>query len=90
MREDEEATIRTLKTYRSAVKATTYQALGRGEEAKAVVEEVLRINPTYCLEDWRKRMLGQIRDQSAVDRILSYARQAGLPEKSPQGGAEVR
>jgi adenylate cyclase len=71
-------------------KATTYQALGRGEEAKAVVEKVLRIKPNYCLEDWRKRFLGQFRDQSAVDRILSYARQAGLPEKSPQSGAEVK
>jgi adenylate cyclase len=65
-------------------KAATYQALGRSEEAKAVVEEVLRIKPTYSLEQWRKvELLENFKDQSAVDRMLSYARKAGLPETPP-------
>jgi len=58
-----------------------YSAWGREEQARAEAEEVLRKRPTYSLENFRKGLL--YKDPAIVDRILTFARKAGIPETPP-------
>ncbi len=58
--------------------AVIYCELGRKEEARAEVAEVLRISPRASLEGQRERML--FKDQAVLERYLENLRKAGLPE----------
>ncbi|MGH6934030.1 MAG: hypothetical protein ACREEE_16555, partial [Dongiaceae bacterium] len=52
--------------------------LGRAEEARALWQEALRINPDYSLEH-RRRVL-PYKDPADFERIVEGLRKAGLPE----------
>ena len=56
----------------------TYAWAGRLDDARAQVDEVLRINPKYSLELAAKR--SNYRNQSDRKRYLEALRKAGLPE----------
>jgi len=57
---------------------TTYVWAGRLNNARTQVDEVLRINPKYSLEQVAKRPL--YRNQADQERYLDALRKAGLPE----------
>jgi adenylate cyclase len=60
--------------------------LGRTEEARASVNELLRVNPQFSIEQFRKFMSGLgIKDQAAVEKFAEALRKAGLPETSAKG-----
>jgi adenylate cyclase len=60
--------------------------LGRTEEARASVNELLRVNPQFSIEQFRKFMSGLgMKDQAAVEKFAEALRKAGLPETSPKG-----
>jgi TolB-like protein/Tfp pilus assembly protein PilF len=61
--------------------AVIYSAWEREKQARAEAEEVLRIMPTYSLERFRKGL--PYKDPAIVERILTFARKAGLPDKPP-------
>ena len=61
--------------------AVIYSAWRREEQARAEAEEVLRKEPTYSLEMFRKGLF--FKDPATVNRILTFARKAGLPETPP-------
>jgi adenylate cyclase len=57
--------------------AVCYAELGREEEARAEVTEVLRLNPHYSLEEaWRHRQ--PFKDPAILERFFAAARKAGL------------
>jgi tetratricopeptide (TPR) repeat protein len=56
--------------------AANYQELGQEAEARTEVAEVLRINPIFSLEGWRRTM--PFKDQVGAERYLVALRQAGL------------
>lgn len=56
--------------------AATYSKLGREEEARAAAAEVLRINPTFSLEQWAKTHM--YKNQTDCDRFVEALRKAGL------------
>ncbi len=56
--------------------ATIYSELGRAEEARAEVAEVLRITPKYSLE--RLRQMSPYKDPAVLERMLAALRKAGL------------
>ena len=60
--------------------AVIYSELGRDEEARAAVAEVLRISPEASLGLWRQRM--PYKDRAILERFIDGLRKAGLPEKS--------
>ena len=62
------------------VRAVIYNELGREEEARAELAEILRISPHASLEGQRERM--PFKDQAVLERFIDGLRQAGLPEKS--------
>jgi len=77
--------IEALKRYRErnpeAVFAYTelailYGQLGRIEEARALVEELLAKNPTFCLEDYANTRF--FKDHAELERELDALRKAGL------------
>ena len=53
-----------------------YSLLGREEEARAQVAEVLRINPKYCL----RRGKGRRKNPAVSERFRDIWRTAGLPD----------
>jgi adenylate cyclase len=56
--------------------AATYSMMGREQEARAEVAEVIRINPKFSLDAYTK---GQIyKDQSEVNKLVDALRKAGL------------
>ncbi len=59
--------------------AILYQELGREEEARAAVAEVLRIFPGASIEDSRERCLYK-RDPALIGRFLDGLRKSGMPE----------
>ena len=59
----------------------TYSWAGRMKEAQAQAQEVLRINPKYCLEQDRRISLYKLQEDR--ERILDGLRKAGLPETPP-------
>ena len=61
--------------------AASYGLAGRVEEARAEVEEVLILNPQFCIERISKGW--RYKKQSDKDLIVSALRKAGLPE-TPQ------
>jgi adenylate cyclase len=56
--------------------AATYSMMGREEEARSEVAEVVRINPKYTLDFFVKTSI--LKDRSIVDNIVSALRKAGL------------
>jgi TolB-like protein/Flp pilus assembly protein TadD len=58
-----------------------YSWAGRLEEARAQAQEVLRINPKYCLK--RDRSVSLYKNKADRDRYLDGLRKAGLPEHPP-------
>jgi adenylate cyclase len=58
--------------------AATYVELGREEDAKAEAAEVLRIDPKFSLESYRKGRL--YKNPEDLDRVIDALRKAGLPE----------
>jgi adenylate cyclase len=77
-----------LKAYEKALKlnpndifthltlAAQYAELGRDEQARAEVREVLRLHPKFSLESFAKTLT--FKDQSFVSRRLELMRKAGL------------
>jgi adenylate cyclase len=55
--------------------------LGREEEARAQVEEYLRLRPTASLEGMRKGH--PYKDPAHMERVISPLRKAGFPDKPP-------
>ncbi len=58
--------------------AVIYSGLGRMEEARAEVAEVVRISPRASLESQRERM--PHKDRAVVERHVNALLEAGLPE----------
>ena len=56
--------------------AVTYSMMGREKEARAEAAEVLRINPKWSMEAWKKRQI--YKDQSVTDTFYDALRKAGL------------
>jgi adenylate cyclase len=56
--------------------AACYAELGRLEEARAEIAEVLRLNPSYSLEGLRQTM--PFKDPADLERHLAALRKAGL------------
>ncbi len=61
--------------------AIVYSQLGRIEEARALVEELLEKNPKTCLENYAKTRF--FKDHAELERELDALRKAGLPDKPP-------
>jgi adenylate cyclase len=58
--------------------AATYMALDQPEKARAEVEIILKKQPTFSLEAFSKAY--PFKNKADVDRLLAFAREAGLPE----------
>ena len=58
--------------------ASAYAQSGQVEEARAEAAEVLRINPGFTIESWKR--LAVYKDPKDVEHRLDGARKAGLPE----------
>ena len=63
-----------------AMLSVTYIMMGRNEEARAEVAEVLRINPKFSLEYLAKTSAQK--DHAILDNMINSLRKAGLPDKS--------
>ena len=60
--------------------------LGRMEEARASVKELLRVNPRFSIEQFKEfQSRVGVRDQAAVEKFSEALRKAGLPETTPRG-----
>ena len=55
-----------------------YGLSGRDEEARATAQEVLRINPTFSLEQFSRSLV--YKSHADKDRFIDALRKAGLPE----------
>ena len=62
--------------YAHAQLAATYSMMGREEEARSEVAEVVRINPKYTLDFFVKTSI--LKDRSKIDDIVGALRKAGL------------
>ncbi len=58
--------------------AVVHSQLGRDEEARAEVKEILRLSPKASLSVWRERW--PAKHQRDLDRYIDGLRKAGLPE----------
>ena len=58
--------------------AAAYAQLGQLEEARAEAAEVLRINPGFTIEGWKRLLV--FKDPNDVDHHVDGLRKAGLPE----------
>jgi adenylate cyclase len=56
--------------------AITYSMMGREKEARAEAAEMLRINPKWSMESYKKRQI--YKDQSVTDTFCDALRKAGL------------
>jgi tetratricopeptide (TPR) repeat protein len=56
--------------------AASYSELGRAEEAKVEIAEVLKINPQFSLEVLKER--SPIKDRTILEGIIAALRKAGL------------
>jgi adenylate cyclase len=54
----------------------TYGMCGREEEARSAAAEILRINPKFSLEQFKKRL--KWKNQADMDRFIESLRKAGL------------
>jgi adenylate cyclase len=58
--------------------ASTYGQLGQFDEARAEAAEVLRINPEFTIEQWKRAM--PYKDPKDAEHRIDGLRKAGLPE----------
>jgi hypothetical protein len=56
----------------------SYSASGKTEEAKAEVDEVLRMNPNFSVRGFGLRL--PMKNPTQKDKFLDLLRKAGLPE----------
>jgi tetratricopeptide (TPR) repeat protein len=63
--------------------AVTYSLKGREDLAQNHIEQALRINAAFCIEEWHKAFTPW-KNREEVEHILDIARKAGLPKKLPQ------
>ncbi len=63
--------------------AVAYIRLGRKEQARSEVAEVLRLFPEYSLEAARKQAQLMNMDPAVAENYIEALREAGLPEYSP-------
>jgi len=61
--------------------AANYVALGQPEKARAEAEQILKKQPTFSLEAFSKGY--PFKNRADFDRVLAFAREAGLPDKPP-------
>jgi adenylate cyclase len=61
--------------------AATYARLDKLEEARAEVAEVLRIEPSYTIEETARRVSVFFKHPKDADHLFDGLRKAGLPEK---------
>jgi adenylate cyclase len=61
--------------------AASYSSSGRETEAAAEADEILRINPKFCLESYAKTL--PYKNKSDIERYMAALRKAGLPETPP-------
>ena len=59
----------------------TYSMMGREDEARALVDEALELDPKASVE--RAAKMHYFKDPAHLERILDALRKAGLPEKPP-------
>lgn len=57
--------------------AGTYSLMGREKEARAEAEEVLRLDPKFSLESYKKRLL-MFKNQAPINPYINALRKAGL------------
>jgi len=58
--------------------ALSYHFLGRKDEARAAVKEVLNLNPDYSIELFKKVAL--YKNQAELERLVEAVRKLGIPE----------
>jgi adenylate cyclase len=58
--------------------ASAYAQSGQLEEARAEATEVLRINPRFAIESWKR--IAVYKDPKDLEHRLDGLRKAGLPE----------
>jgi adenylate cyclase len=58
--------------------ASAYAQSGQFEEARAQAAEVLRINPGFTIESWKR--LAVYKDPKDAEHLINGLRKAGLPE----------
>ncbi len=56
-------------------------SIGREEEARAYTAEILRINPNYSVQFFRKPT--PYKDQTYLESLVDLLRKAGLADKPP-------
>jgi adenylate cyclase len=56
--------------------AATYAVLGREEEARTEVSEILRVEPSFSIKKYKRYMFFQVGLESEIEGL----RKAGLPE----------
>jgi adenylate cyclase len=59
--------------------ACAYSQLGQLEEARAEAAEVLRINPGFTIQSYKRIVVHK--DPKDVERRIDGMRKAGLPER---------
>ena len=62
------------------VLAIIHMSLGQVEQAQAAVRALLDFAPEYSMADVRRNYVGKFRNTSDLDRVLTFLRQAGIPE----------
>jgi adenylate cyclase len=60
--------------------ASAYAQLAQLEEASAAAAEVLRINPGFTIEQWRRLAFGLYKNPKDAEHRVDGLRKAGLPE----------
>jgi TolB-like protein/Tfp pilus assembly protein PilF len=60
---------------------TAYSMCDQAEKAKAAAEGILRINPKFSLQEWRKRL--PYKNKADRDRYIAALRKAELPDTPP-------
>jgi len=56
--------------------AASYSTLGREEDARRHAEEVLKLDPTFSLEQYAE--INPVKDKAEAERFIADLRKAGL------------
>lgn len=62
------------------VLATIFMCLGRRNEAREAVRQLLEFDPGYSIADVRRNYCGKFRNDTDFQRVIRNLRDAGLPE----------
>ena len=60
------------------LQASAFAQLGQVEEARGEAAEVLRINPAFTIESWKRT--APFKDPKDLEHLIDGLRKAGLPE----------